>query len=77
MISLNEEKEAQLRVLAKERHGGKKGSISNTVADGITALSQNNKKFRSINHQIALMEKGFDFGLKDRKAFENRSEIYD
>jgi len=77
MVSLDDEKEGLLREIAKEKHGGRKGAISATVAEGIDALAKKNKRLRAVKHQLALMEKGFDFGLKGRKAYVKRSEIYD
>lgn len=77
LISLDDRREKTLRELAKEMHGGKKGSISETVAEGIDALAKNKRRLRALKHQLALMEKGFVSGLKSKKVYEKRSEIYD
>ncbi len=77
MISLKEDKEVLLRRLAQERHGGRKGSISAIVEEALNELALRDKKMRAIQHQIALMKKGFDMGLGNRKAYKERSEIYD
>lgn len=77
MISLNDEKEQLLRRLALERHGGKKGSISAVVEEALTELALRERKMRAIHHQIALMRKGFDMGLGNKKIYNKRSEIYD
>lgn len=35
------------------------------------------KKLSAIKNQSKLMKKGFDLGLKGRKVYNKRSEIYD
>lgn len=77
LVVLDDEKERLLRELAREKYNGKKGAISATVAEGIEALAKKDKRFKAIENQLALMEKGFDFGLKNKKAYTKRSEIYD
>ena len=77
MISLNDEKEKKLRGLAKELHGGRKGAISEVVSEALEAFSAEKKRMEAVNRQIALMEKGFDLGIRNGKAYEKRSDLYD
>ena len=77
MIALRDDTEMLLRNLAREKYGGKKGSISAVVEDAIEKLSKDEKRLRAAHHQIALMRKGFDLGLGKKKLYEKRSELYD
>jgi hypothetical protein len=77
LISLATEQENVLRRLAMELYGGKKGALSAVVSAGIDELAAKDKRQLAIEHQLALMKKGFDFGLKGRKPYENRSDLYD
>jgi len=77
MISLKEDDEKLLRELARSLGGGKKGAISAVVSAGIEELAKKQNQAKSAKAQLELMRKGFNFGLKGRKAFENRGDLYD
>lgn len=77
MISLEENMEKLLRNLAQEMYGGKKGAISAVVEHALEEIAVKNKRLRAARHQIALMKTGFNLGLKDKKIYSKRSEIYD
>lgn len=77
MISLTEDKEKILRNLAHTVYGGRKGSLSTVIEDALEEMARRDKKLRAAKHQIALMKKGFNLGLRDKKAYEKRSDIYD
>ncbi len=77
MIALNDQDEQLLRQLAKERNNGKKGAISEIVSLAIHEVAKKDHRQQAIERQIATMNKGFDLGLKNKKAYEERSDIYD
>ena len=72
MISLDDEYENLLRQLARERYGGKKGSLSEVVQD---ALSQLKSEKSIVKERI---KKRLNVGLKFKyEMYKKRSEIYD
>ena len=77
MISLDDETEALLRTLAKERCGGKKGSLREVVKDSLkqlqNAAGQKSERQQRIDSLKELLAKGLDF---DYKMYKHRSEIY-
>lgn len=77
MVSLDKKSEALLRSMARQEFGGKKGAIASVVKTAIERLAEKNRKEQAIRHQLKLMKKGINMGLKSRKAYEKRSEIYD
>ena len=77
LVSLDSEKELLLRRFAKELYSNKKGSISMVVSRSLDELAKKDRKLRAAKHQLALMKKGFSLGLKNKKAYEERGEIYD
>ncbi len=77
MISLGDDKEMLLRNLAQEMYGGKKGAISAVVLHALEEVAVKNKRMRAARHQIALMKTGFNLGLKNKKVYNTRNEIYD
>lgn len=76
-ISLDEESEGLLRRLAREDYGGKKGAIRVVVSDALHELAFKKRRLRAARRQLDLMDAGFDFGLKGRKPYQKRGEIYD
>ncbi|OIO26652.1 hypothetical protein AUJ14_01380 [Candidatus Micrarchaeota archaeon CG1_02_55_22] len=76
LVSLDEAHDKLLRRLAARR-GGKKGDLSNVVAEGLDELARSDAKEASREQLFALMRKGFDLGLKGKKVYESRDEIYD
>ncbi|MBI3588203.1 hypothetical protein HY995_03725 [Candidatus Micrarchaeota archaeon] len=77
MVSLDERHELLLRTMAREVNGGKKGSLSKVIEAGIDELAKRGKRIRAAKSQIAMMKKGFNLGLGDRKIYETRGELYD
>jgi len=72
MISLDDEYENLLRQLAREKYGGKKGSLSEVVQD---ALSQLKSEKSIVKERI---KKRLTTGLNFKyKMYKKRSEIYD
>lgn len=76
LVSLDEEHDKLLRRLAARR-GGRKGDLSNVVAEGLDELARSDAKEASREQLFALMRKGFDLGLKGKKVYESRDELYD
>jgi len=77
IVSLDDKDEQLLRNIAKEKYSGKKGSLSRVVAEGVHELANKEKKLKVARHQIRLMKSGFNLGLRNKKAFDKRSEIYE
>ncbi len=73
-VTLKDEKERKLRRLAKEKYGGKKGSIAKTLEEGIDKLDTDSKRERARQQLIQLMEIGFDMG---KNLIRHRNELYD
>lgn len=79
LLSLNDETEKMLREIAKEKYGGKKGSLSEAATEAISnfySVSSEVRKLECKKQFFALLDKGVHLGLKGKKAYENRSEIY-
>ena len=76
-ISLDDTSEGFLRRFALERFGAKKGAISKTVAAALLTLKQNEGKVRARARLLSSMEKGVDLGLRGRKIYSERGELYD
>jgi hypothetical protein len=77
LISLDEKHERLLRRLVEEKHQGRRGAISAVVAEGIDAVAEKSHRRAAAKRLIEGMRKGVDFGLRGRKAYESRDEIYD
>ncbi len=75
-ISLDKEYEELLRRLAKERHGTKKGAISETVEDALDQLKEREEKESLRKKFFDTIEKGINLGFKG-KLYTRRSELYD
>ncbi len=73
-MSFEKEDEERIRRLAKERYGGRKGSMSKVVVEGVSKLEGESKKEKSKRELIELMRKGIYMGgIK----IKHRSELYD
>jgi hypothetical protein len=72
LISLNEEDELLLRRLAREKHEGKKGALSEVVSEALKNLKEN--KNVSKEAFFVLLDKGIK---SNYKMYKKRSEIYD
>lgn len=73
MIALDDEYENLLRRLAQERHGGKKGSLSEVVKEALANLGDEKREVQR-QEFIERLRKGFDFKYR---MYRQRSEIYD
>ncbi len=80
LISLDDNAEKTLRELARELHGGKKGSLSEAVADAVShryaELERTKTNKASLERLIRMMEKGYHFG-KSYEPYKKRSELYE
>ncbi|MFA4980706.1 MAG: hypothetical protein WC589_24565 [Sphingobacterium sp.] len=77
MISVDDEKEKQIRAYAQEVCGGKKGSLSAFVWQAIAQyISQTKKEYEreaARKRIIERMKKGLDIGFT---GYKKRSELY-
>ncbi|MBN2127739.1 MAG: hypothetical protein JW703_05135 [Candidatus Diapherotrites archaeon] len=73
-LSLENEDETRLRVLAQEKYMGKKGSLSKVISEGLRKLEEETVRQRAIESLIKKMNKGFDMG---KIQIKHRSELYD
>ena len=71
-ISLEDADEAKLRRFAREKYGGKKGSLAKIVSEGLEKMENESEK--AIRSLKAKMEKGFNSG---GILIKHRSELYD
>jgi len=72
MIVLDDEHEALLRELAREKYGGKKGSLSNVVEEALDKLKSDKDAIKE--RLKKRLTRGLDF---EYKMYKKRSEIYD
>ncbi|HIH20376.1 TPA: hypothetical protein HA244_03855 [Candidatus Micrarchaeota archaeon] len=77
LVSLDDDVEEQLRRLAQEIYSGKKGAISYVVSEAVMEMAQKDKRQKAIERAIKNMQKGLHLRLGERKAYENRDEIYE
>ena len=73
-IALNDQDEAKLRRLAKERFNGRKGSMAKTVSEGLKKLDAEDERELARQRFIERMKKGFNLGIK---KMPSRDELYD
>ncbi|HLC71171.1 MAG TPA: ribbon-helix-helix domain-containing protein [Candidatus Nanoarchaeia archaeon] len=78
MISVDDEKEKEIRKYAQEVYGGKKGSLSEFISQAVTnyILSIKKEYERKAAHKrlIERMKKGLDIGYT---GYKTRSELYE
>lgn len=72
LVSFNENEEEVVRRLALEKYGGKKGSLSQIIKDGIKKL-QDEERIEVADTLGKIMKKA-EYKLP---KFKNRSEMYD
>lgn len=77
LISMDEKTEKDMRDLAKDLFGGRKGALSKTVAVAVEDLKKKSKKKKALKELLEVMKGGFDMGLNGKKVYEKRSELYD
>ena len=75
LISLDDEHEAFLRHLAREK-GMKKGAISEVVQNALDELKEKEKKELAKKQFRQTIEKGINLGFKG-KVSTTRDELYD
>ena len=73
-ISLEDADEAKLRRFAREKYGGKKGSLAKIVSEGLEKMENESEREKTIRSLKAKMEKGFNSG---GILIKHRSELYD
>lgn len=73
MISLDKEHEALLRKLAREKHGGKKGSLSSVVSEALDK-EREQESSPSIADFLDFLRKGV---RGKYKMYSRRDELYD
>ena len=79
LLSLDDETEKMLRELAMEKYGGKKGALTEAASKAISSLysaSMHRQRKAALRRLIDVMEKGIDLGLKGKKPYESRDELY-
>lgn len=78
MISVDDEKEKEIRKYAQEIYGGKKGSLSEfvwaAIADYISHVKKDHERKAAVKRMLARMEKGISIGFK---GYKSRDEIYE
>ncbi|PIU02998.1 MAG: hypothetical protein COT55_00630 [Candidatus Diapherotrites archaeon CG09_land_8_20_14_0_10_32_12] len=73
MVSLRDSDESFLRLLAQQKYGGKKGSISAVVKDALDEMKES-KKNNSCESFLLFLSKGVKGSYK---MYSKRSDIYD
>ncbi len=63
-VALKPETERLLRLLAKRKHGGKKGALSKVLEEGLQHLELDERRKAAIDRQLKVMRKGFSLGIK-------------
>ena len=63
VLSINKEKTRELRQLAMEKYGGKKGALSKIVEDGITLVKKDMSKSKSEKEFWELVNNAKDWGV--------------
>ncbi len=80
-ISFNKEDQEIVRHLAENKYGGKKGAITEVLRAGVHLLLEKEQdeveRQKRIKRFRAMMDKGFNAGLGNRKAYEKRDDIYE
>ena len=77
LLSLNDEDEALLRRLAREKYHSKKGALSGVVSEAVHELAGKDRRINSARRLIEKMRRGFDLGLGSKRVYESRGELYD
>lgn len=73
-MSFEKEDEERIRRLAKEKYGGRKGSLSRVVNEGMSHLEEESRKERARQSLLRKLEKGFDMG---KILYRNRAELHE
>ncbi len=82
MISVDDEKEKEIRKYAQEIYGGKKGSLSEfvwaAIADYISRTKKEYERKAAVKRMLARMENAKKLGIlnKEGKVYSSRDEIY-
>ncbi len=82
MISVDDEKELEIRKYAQEVFGGKKGSLSDfiwaAVAEYISNMKKGHERNAAIKRMLERMNSARKLGIlnKDGKAYLTRDEMY-
>ncbi len=77
VVSLDAKQDELVRRLAREKFGGKRGSLKALVLAGVEKIAAEDDRETRVKAVIARMRKGFDFGpVGMEKAYESRADIY-
>ena len=63
VLSLSEEKDKELRRLAIEKYGGKKGALSKVVEEGIELVKSQKQKTRAEKNFWEMVNNAKDLGI--------------
>ncbi len=83
MISVDEEKEKEIRKYAQEVYGGKKGSLSEfvwaAISDYISHFKKEHERQLAIKRMLDRMKHAKKLGIlnKEGKAYSSRDELYE
>ena len=72
VLSLEKKDEERLRELAKETNNGKKGAISQTVAEALVELEKKRRQQKALKRLFELANEDQDYGV----GRFDRNEIY-
>ncbi|MFH1256776.1 MAG: hypothetical protein V1494_05805 [Candidatus Diapherotrites archaeon] len=73
-VSLEKGVEMQIRLIAREKYGGRKGSIGKVIEEAVEKLAEDSKREKARQRLSKLMDRGFDMG---KITVKSRDEIYD
>ncbi len=73
-VALEEKDELKLRRLAKNKYGGRKGSLSKVISEALSKLEEDPRRERAVKSLIQKMEEGRHMG---KLLYKHRSELYD
>jgi len=77
IVSLDDQHEEQLRQIAAELHGNRKGSIKKTVEQAIDLLQAELSRLEAVRRQQATMARGLSFVCDHGVAYLRREDIYE
>lgn len=73
-MSFEKEDENRLRRLAQEKYGGRKGSLSKVVLEGIAKLEGESVKERARQNLLKKLRDGYDMG---KILYKTRAELHE
>ncbi len=73
-ISVSEDVERKIRKLAKEKFGGKKGSIAKVISEAVEKQTVSKEQEELRKKALEMLEKGWDMG---KILYKKREELYE